>query len=47
MRPAPVRRRYREYGADYQYVWNDLHRIVIVALVLIVLLVVLSFVLSS
>jgi hypothetical protein len=42
-RPAPVRRRYQEYAAEYQYVWNDLRRILIVAGVLIALLVVLSF----
>jgi hypothetical protein len=47
MRPAPVRRRYREYAAEYQYVWTDLRRILIVAVILIVLLVVLSFVLSQ
>jgi len=42
VRPAPTRRRYQEYGADYAYVWSDLRRILIVAGVLIVLLVVLS-----
>jgi hypothetical protein len=41
-RPAPVRRRYQEYTAEYQYVWNDLRRILIVAVVLIALLVALS-----
>jgi hypothetical protein len=42
-RPVPTRRRYHEYGAEYAYVWVDLQRILIVAGVLIVLLIVLSF----
>ena len=42
-RPAPTRRRYQEYAAEYQYVWSDLRRILIVAVVLIALLVGLSF----
>jgi hypothetical protein len=46
LKPVPVRRRYREYGAEYQYVWNDLRRILVVAGILIVLLIVLSFVLQ-
>lgn len=42
-RPAVVRRRYSEYAEEYQYIWADLRRIVVVAGVLMVLLVVLSF----
>jgi hypothetical protein len=42
-KPAPVRRRYSEYAAEYSYVWADLRRIFIVAVVLIALLVVASF----
>jgi hypothetical protein len=42
-KPAPVRRRYSEYAAEYQYVWADLQRILVVAGLLIVLLVVASF----
>jgi hypothetical protein len=42
-RPAPVRRRYSEYASEYAYVWADLRRIFIVAVVLIALLVVASF----
>jgi hypothetical protein len=42
-RPAVVRRRYSEYAAEYQYVWADLRRIMLVAGVLIVLLIVASF----
>jgi hypothetical protein len=42
-RPTPVRRRYAEYAAEYQHVWSDLRRILLVAGVLIVLLVVASF----
>jgi hypothetical protein len=42
-RPVPTRRRYREYAAEYAYVWADLRRILVVAGVLIVLLIVLSF----
>ena len=45
-KPAPARRRYSEYAAEYAYVWADLRRILIVAGALIVLLVVLSFVLQ-
>jgi hypothetical protein len=44
-KPAPTRRRYHEYAADYSYVSADLRRILIVAGVLIALLVILSFVL--
>ena len=41
---APVvRRRYAEYAAEYQYVWADLRRVLLVAGVLIVLLIVASF----
>lgn len=44
---APVvRRRYSEYGEEYQYVWSDLRRILLVASLLIVLLVVASFVIE-
>lgn len=46
-RPVVVRRRYHEYGAEYGYVWTDLRRILIVAVVLIALLVILSFVLNQ
>jgi hypothetical protein len=46
-RPVVVRRRYSEYGSEYQYVWTDLRRIVVVAVVLIALLIVLSFVLNQ
>jgi hypothetical protein len=46
-RPVVVKRRYHEYGAEYAYVWNDLRRILIVAVVLIALLVVMSFVLNQ
>jgi hypothetical protein len=42
-RPAPVRKRYAEYGDEYQYVWADLRRILIVSSLLIALLVALSF----
>ena len=42
-KPATPRRRYSEYVAEYQYVWADLRRIVLVAGVLIVLLIVASF----
>lgn len=42
-RPAPVRRRYAEYAAEYAYVWTDLRRILLVAGSLIALLVVLWF----
>lgn len=45
-KPAPTRRRYHEYAAEYAYVSADLRRILIVAGVLIALLVVLSFVLQ-
>jgi hypothetical protein len=45
-KPAPTRRRYSEYAAEYAYVWSDLRRIVIVAGLLIALLVILSFVLQ-
>ena len=41
----PARRRYSEYAAEYAYVKADLHRILIVAGILIALLVALSFVL--
>ena len=44
VRTAAQRRPYSDYGADYAYVLADLRRILMVALVLIVLLVVLSFV---
>jgi hypothetical protein len=43
VKPAPTRRRYSEYGSEYAYVGADLRRIMIVAGVLIVLLIVLSF----
>src|SRR5215204_2384719 len=42
-RTAPTRRRYSEYAAEYAYIWTDLQRILIVAGVLIVLLITLSF----
>jgi len=38
-----VRRRYSEYAQEYQYIWADLRRIMLVAGVLVVLLIVLSF----
>ncbi|MGE3273377.1 MAG: hypothetical protein AB7P40_31880 [Chloroflexota bacterium] len=40
------RRRYHEYAAEYQYVWTDLRRIVIVASILIVLLIALAFIIN-
>jgi hypothetical protein len=40
--PTP-RRRFLEYADEYRYVWADLQRIVVVAVVLIALLVALSF----
>lgn len=43
-RPAPVRRRYSEYAEEYQYVWADLRRIMIVAGALVALLIALAFV---
>jgi hypothetical protein len=43
VKAAPVRRRYSEYAVEYQYVWADLRRILLVAGLLVVLLVVLSF----
>jgi hypothetical protein len=46
-RPVVVRRRYSEYGEEYKYVWTDLRRILVVAVVLIALLIVLSFVLNQ
>jgi hypothetical protein len=42
-KPAPVRRRYAEYADEYQYVWSDLRRILVVSGALMVLLVVASF----
>jgi hypothetical protein len=42
-RAATLRRRYSEYAEEYEYIWADLRRIMVVAGVLIVLLVVLSF----
>ena len=45
-RATAPRRRYSEYGEEYQYVWADLRRIVMVAGVLIVLLIALSFVIQ-
>lgn len=42
-KPAIVRRRYAEYAAEYQYVWSDLRRILLVSGVLVVLLIVASF----
>jgi hypothetical protein len=41
--PAP-RRRFSEYAEEYGYVWADLQRIVVVAVVLIALLIALAFV---
>jgi hypothetical protein len=38
-----VRRRYYEYAEEYAYVRSDLQRILVVAVVLILLLVALSF----
>jgi hypothetical protein len=43
VKPSVPRRRYSEYGAEYQYVWADLRRIVLVAGFLIALLIVVSF----
>jgi hypothetical protein len=43
LRTAAPRRPYSDYGADYAYVAADLRRIALVAVILIVLLVVLSF----
>lgn len=43
VRPAAVRRRYSEYAAEYQHVWADLRRIIMVAGLLVVLLVAASF----
>lgn len=45
-RPAPPRRRYAEYAAEYAYVSLDLRRIAVVTAVLLVLLVALSFVIG-
>ncbi|MCC6176499.1 MAG: hypothetical protein IT305_14425 [Chloroflexi bacterium] len=45
-RAAAPRRRYSEYAAEYAYVWADLHRIVIVAGVLVLLMVALWFALE-
>jgi hypothetical protein len=42
-KPAAPRRRYSEYAEEYQYVWADLRRIVLVAGLLIALLIVASF----
>jgi hypothetical protein len=42
-KPAPVRRRYAEYADEYQHVWSDLRRILVVSGALMVLLVVASF----
>jgi hypothetical protein len=42
-KPAPVRRRYAEYADEYEYVWSDLRRILVVSGALMVLLVVASF----
>jgi hypothetical protein len=42
-KPAPARRRYAEYAAEYLYVWADLRRVLLVAGVLVMLLVVASF----
>jgi hypothetical protein len=42
-KPAVPRRRYAEYAAEYQYVWADLRRIVLVAGLLIALLIAASF----
>jgi hypothetical protein len=42
-KPATPRRRYSEYAAEYQYVWADLRRILLVAGLLVVLLIVASF----
>jgi hypothetical protein len=42
-KPAVVRRRYAEYAEEYQHVWSDLQRVLLVAGVLVVLLVVASF----
>jgi hypothetical protein len=42
-RPAPTRRRYSEYATEYAYIWTDLQRILVVAGVLVVLLIALSF----
>ncbi len=42
-RATTTRRRYAEYAAEYAYVWADLRRILVVAGVLLLLLIVLSF----
>src|SRR5690606_26968254 len=42
-RAATVRRRYSEYAEEYQYIQADLHRIMIVAAILIAMLFALSF----
>ena len=42
-KPAVVRRRYSEYAEEYQYVWSDLQRILVVAGILVVVLIVASF----
>ena len=42
-RAATTRRRYAEYAAEYAYVWADLRRISVVAGLLLLLLIVLSF----
>ena len=43
VKPVAPRRRYSEYAAEYQYVWADLRRIVVVAGFLIALLIAASF----
>ena len=43
MKSPVARRRYAEYAEEYLYVWSDLRRVLVVAGVLVVLLVVLSF----
>ena len=42
-KPAVVRRHYAEYAAEYQHVWADLRRVLLVAGILVVLLVAASF----
>ena len=42
-KPAVVRRRFAEYAEEYQYIWSDLRRILLVAGVLVALLIIASF----
>jgi hypothetical protein len=42
-KPLVIRRRYAEYAEEYQYVWADLRKILMVAGLLVVLLIAASF----